>query len=222
MPAVVQQPRRLGDLLDARALLHRVEDPLRARLGADPDGPAAGRRAARARRPRVTWSARSRHLNGVAASRASTSVGEPLDPAGLQAEDVVGDPEVIGPDTSRFSHAISVDDVLGRARGVALAVDRLRAPVAVIRAAARRRRGSSRSSRGATARSRDSARRRRDPRPGSGSASRSRMIVARPACGRAGRPASRRHRPGDRRERPIRCDRSARRAARRASPRLRR
>ena len=38
----LQQPRRLADLLDRRALLHRVEDRLRAGLGADPDRLAAG------------------------------------------------------------------------------------------------------------------------------------------------------------------------------------
>ena len=64
-------------------------------------------------------------------------LGEPLDPAGLEAEDVVGDPQVI-----RVIRALQpghfVDDALGRTRAVPLPVDRLRAPVAVVRAAARR------------------------------------------------------------------------------------
>ena len=92
----LEPPRRLADLLDRRALLHRVEDCLRARLRADPDGLAAGPPQRLDLAGRSSRSARLRHLNGVRRPSRFDSVRELAHPARLEPEDVVHEPEVIG------------------------------------------------------------------------------------------------------------------------------
>ncbi len=132
----MQQPRRLGDLLDPRALLHRVEDPLRPRFGAKPRrATARGVQGPRDRGGHLVGPQQALERNDGLARLHQPC--EPFDPVGFETEDVVGDPQMIGL-IGLLEPRHLVDDVLGRARGVALAVNRLRAPVAVVRAAARR------------------------------------------------------------------------------------
>ena len=76
---------------------------------------------------------------GHAPRRGSPPVGERADPARLEAEDVVDERDVVGRVRRSRSHASSAATFSGRADVVALAPDRLGAPVAVERAAARRR-----------------------------------------------------------------------------------
>ncbi len=71
----------------------------------------------------------------MASPSALDPLGEGVEPAGFQPEDVVAEPEVIGRVT--FAQQANLgDDVVGRARVVGVAVDRLRAPVAQVRTAA--------------------------------------------------------------------------------------
>ena len=136
--ARAQAASRLLDLLDPRPLLHGVEHRLRARLGAHPDGLAAGvaERLDLALAQEQVGAAQA--LEGRRRAALADGRGVGRRPAGLQAEDVVDERDVVG----RVLLAQPRDlggDALGRAHGVALAPDRLRAPVAVERAAARRR-----------------------------------------------------------------------------------
>ena len=167
MPAAAQPRHGAAHLIDGHPLVHRVEHGLRARLDAHPGLGAAG---APQRRDvlggheigaRLTEERQRQPLGGDA-------LGERDQPARLEPEDVVAEPEAIGR-VALAQQADLRDDVVGRARVIRVAVDRLRAPVALVRAAARRVRRSARNSRGARARTRGSDRRRRDPRPAIGS-----------------------------------------------------
>ena len=85
----------LGDLIDAGALVHGVENFLRSGLGAHPDLGAA--RAAKSGDRVGTHEIDARlHLERNGGVQLLNFVGELAHPPGLQAEDVVGEPEVIG------------------------------------------------------------------------------------------------------------------------------
>ena len=131
-----EEARRRLDLADARALVHRVEDPLRAGLDAHPDLLGAGGGERRDGRGRHEVDARLHRERDP-----DTPLGERLRvglrPARREAEDVVREPEVVRAHRVREQTDL-VRDVAGAALGVARAPERLRAPVAVERAAARR------------------------------------------------------------------------------------
>jgi len=95
MPAVAQGADGVVDLIDAHAALHRVEDFLRAAFGADPDAEAAevGECVGDGRVHAVGPSDAFERDAKVARAH---FCGELLDPAGVDGEDVVGDPELIG------------------------------------------------------------------------------------------------------------------------------
>ena len=131
-----QGARRLTHLVHRGALVHRVEDALRSRLDAHPHLLAAGEReVARHRRGHEVGAALD-HERDARVARAYL-LGELGDPARREPEDVVGEPDVV-----RIDVGLQLTKLLRhRRRGalcVAAAEDRLRAPVAAERAAARR------------------------------------------------------------------------------------
>ena len=90
-----EQAAGVLDLLDACALFHGIQNSLRARLGADPGGAAPGRceRAC----DRLGHAVRAQQaLERHDGAMRDLQVGKAFDPARLQAEDVVGNPQVIG------------------------------------------------------------------------------------------------------------------------------
>src|SRR5262249_47819221 len=134
----VEAPARLADVLDAGALVHRVEDLLRPGFRADPDRSRPG---APKRRDGVALEQEGDPLQALEGDRnalALDQVGEALDPAGLEAQDVVDEPDVVRL-VGLAQPGELLDDALRAADVVALAPDRLGAPVTVKRAAARRR-----------------------------------------------------------------------------------
>ncbi len=136
MPAARSSAGRRRDLLDADAFLHRVENALRSRFGAHPHRPA-GRRLQRSGDGRRDLIGPQQALERNRRVALADQRRELLDPARLEAEDVVGHRHVIRP-IGALEPQQFVDDALGRSAGVALTVDRLRAPVAVVRTAPRR------------------------------------------------------------------------------------
>src|SRR5205823_1499945 len=90
----LQPPRRFVDLLDLSALLHRIEDCLRARLGAYPN---PLRPSPRQRRHGVTLQDEVHSLQTLewhARVEPFDLVRELLDPTGFETENVVGKPDV--------------------------------------------------------------------------------------------------------------------------------
>ena len=134
--ALAEPPAGVADVVDGRLLVHRVEHPLAAALGAQPHlfAPGAGERIDRLVGHQV---AARLHRERHARPRALETLGELVQPVAAQAEDVVGEPHMI-----RCIGLVELDElargVARRAHGVALTPDGLGAPVAVIRAAARR------------------------------------------------------------------------------------
>ena len=82
------------DLVHARALLHRVENLLRSGFGADPDR-AAARRRQQTRDVVGDPVSPQQALERGDGVLADDKTREVFDPARLQPEDVVGDPEMI-------------------------------------------------------------------------------------------------------------------------------
>ncbi len=137
-PGSVEPVGRASDLLHRCALLHRVEDALRAGLGPQPDdvGPGAGQRQ------HVGLAAHDQVGPAEALERQARVaglhlVGEARPPAGLQAHDVVGEPDVAG-GVGRLQPGHLFGHALRAARVIALAPDGLGAPVAMVGAAAGR------------------------------------------------------------------------------------
>ena len=136
MPAA--QPLARGeDLRDRGALVHRVEHALAAALGADP-GLAQPALASACAMRSLMRSARVWMVNGIDAAAGRAALARTPDPVDAEAEDVVGEPDVIGLNV-RFRWVISAATSAGAALQVLVAPDRLRAPGAAERAAARGR-----------------------------------------------------------------------------------
>src|SRR5258706_10383050 len=91
---VVQPSACIPDLVGSDALLHRIEDSLRARFRPDPHRAASGRleRSGDGASHAVGPHQALERNAGVAFNR---QLREALDPTGLQPEDVIDDPEVI-------------------------------------------------------------------------------------------------------------------------------
>ena len=136
MPVRLQESGRLAHLGDRRPLVHRVEDLLGARLDPHPDLLGPGARERLDGRWGHQVDARL-HREGDHRVAHGERVGEPLDPAVGEAEDVVGEPDVVGSDGLLQPRHL-LGHVRGAALGVARPVERLRAPVAAVGAAARR------------------------------------------------------------------------------------
>ena len=79
-----------------RALVHGVEDLLAAALGADPDFTAAGL-AQRLGHARAHQVGAQLDREGHAAAAGRERGGELVHPIGPETEDVVGEPDVVGP-----------------------------------------------------------------------------------------------------------------------------
>ena len=133
----MQAASRLTGLVDAGPLVHRVEDLLGAGFGAQPYGlrPGAPQSIDSVLPEEQIRATQALERGGHAFSL--DKIGEALHPAGLEAKDVVDEPDVVGV-VGRFEPLELGDDTLGAADVVPLAPDRLGAPVAVIGAATRR------------------------------------------------------------------------------------
>ena len=134
----LERARGRAHLVHRRALVHGVEDLLRARLDAEPHLLARRPRPARARPAGVIRSTRHWIMNGMRASRAVDLVGErarstsPSRPKMSSANQTWS-----GRDLAPSAARISSRHAVRRALRVAPPEHRLRAPVAAVRAAAR-------------------------------------------------------------------------------------
>ena len=133
MPCAPQILASLVDLSHADAFVHGVQNPLRSGFGAHPHFRAPARRRA-STVSRVIRSQRDCILNGMCASSASTASANSQRPSRRKRENIVGEPDVVRLKTS-FNCAFPPRP-LRRASVIRIPVDRLRAPVAAIRAAA--------------------------------------------------------------------------------------
>ncbi len=133
----LQRGGRSQHFFHGRALVHRVQDALRAGFDAHPDllAPRAREGPRDVRRDEV--GAALDHEGDARVARLDR-VGQLGDPPRGEAEQVVGEPDVLDADLE-----LEPAQLLGHRRGrplrVAAAEHRLRAPVAAVRAAARSR-----------------------------------------------------------------------------------
>ena len=132
----LQPPGGLLDLGHGGALVHGVQDGLAAALGAHPHllQPALGQRLDGVVLQQQVHPAL--HLVAQFQPPFAQHVAEALHPAGLQAEDVVGEPDVVRP-VQALEQFQFVRHMFRRATVVAVAIDGLGAPVALEGTAAR-------------------------------------------------------------------------------------
>ena len=135
-PMRVELSRRLVNLLDLRAFVHRVQDFLRTAFRADPYNFRA-----RPCQRRDGFAAQQQidpvqALEGYMYAARVQQIGKFLDPFVLNAHDVVHEPDVVGLEMFLQPRHF-LDHIRGAPHIVLLSPDRFGAPVAVERAAAR-------------------------------------------------------------------------------------
>ena len=165
-PVPAKPSHRRARLVHRDSLLHRVQDALRAGLGAEPHLRCAG--AARAATfSSVMRSARVWQRKGVRRPASTIVSDQATSQRDLRPEDVVAEPEVVG--RVSLAQEPHLRDDAARASGCGTCCRRLASRTSCrdtgTRASSRR---SARSSRVAASRTRGSARCRRGPRPAAG------------------------------------------------------